>query len=84
MDDKIYLVRKDRRLREDAPWLMNYHSSGCTEILADGKRHEIYTFLWGNHLRDAKVFLDKDEARAIANKAGRCTVIGTKKRGAQI
>lgn len=75
MDDKIYLVRKDRRLREDAPWLMNYHPSGCMEVLADGKLHNINTFLWGNRPQDAKVFRNIRDARTIANEAGQCIVI---------
>lgn len=84
MGDKIYLVKKDERSKEgkDAPWLMNYRPSGFKEIIGDGGLQEVYTFLWGSHRRDAKVFLDEREANRMAKTAGNCIVISAKKEAA--
>lgn len=76
-----YIVRKKEGSEngKDAIWLMNYRPSGCKEILADGMLQEIYTFLWGNRRKDAKIFQNKNNAQAIASKAGHCVVISMKR-----
>ena len=81
MDDKLYYIKRDARTKEgkDAPWLMGYRASGMTEVMADGKREQVYTCLWGDQRRDAKVFLDESEANRMANAAGHCVVISAKK-----
>lgn len=81
MDDKVYLVKKDGRSKggKDSPWLLNYKPSGCHEIMANGKRQVVYTCLWGDNRRDAKIFLDEAEANRVAASAGNCVVISAKR-----
>ena len=77
----VNLVRKKDGSEngKDAIWMMNYQPSGCKEFLEDGALREIYTFLWGNRREDARMFQNKNNAQAIANKAGHCVVVSMKR-----
>lgn len=83
-DNKLYYIKRDARTKEDkdAPWLMGYRASGMTEVMADGKREQVYTYLWGSRMRDARPFEDEDIARSMAKKIGGCVVISVKKEAA--
>ena len=54
-------------------------ASGMTEVMADGKREQVYTCLWGSRMRDARPFEDEDIARSMAKKIGGCVVISARK-----
>lgn len=79
--DPVFIIRKNILLPDPdkTPWLLSYGPSGCSELMADGQRHTVYTCIWGNRRQDAKVFVDEAKARALARQTGAC-VITTKRR----